>query len=474
MAKWDDSEALVVANGGLARFGWPQARLFLPAIACKGQFVASRVDSAPSLFSFCSRTLAVRAALACQTVTDWVIADESGAWVSDDLVPFASHLGTYLVVVDDEEEFIAACHSRTFLLRLFVAAIRAEQPIINSGACIVPIWQFAYRPWLVRTGRGLIADLIEPAVIGDGWRGLPVGAVSAKYVRIIAGVLPDLPLIVWACGSSALYGHEAILQRYVGGACVAGQPVPIRGKLQHGWQVGTGLDGELGFRLEVTMLKLPAFVWSSSNLVLAREAGIDAKAVGAPFLYLDDDPMGQPVCANQLLAMPTHSVPEYRIGESNWHGYGQRMLAIAKEHGMQGVTVCLHPLDYTVGARAALEQTGCIVTQLAFPWEAPQETLLRFRTMVLAHTAVTADRVCSAAFYTLLCRRPFFVSGPAIQTDPVDPDEGPSGDPVWIAAHFPTLRIDQIDRDMALHELGAENKRTPTELKQLIWGWLDD
>src|SRR3990167_542554 len=42
--------------------------------------------------------------------------------------------------------------------------------------------------------------------------------------------------------------------------------VPLPGKLQNGWQPGTGLDGEQGMKTEVIADRLPFYLWSRRAL----------------------------------------------------------------------------------------------------------------------------------------------------------------------------------------------------------------
>lgn len=69
------------------------------------------------------------------------------------------------------------------------------------------------------------------------------------------------------------YGHRGILSDY----CSKGHKIPVFGRIQHGWGVGSYWDDD----------RIPSFVWSKNIENSARQLGFkNFFTIGAPFLYM--------------------------------------------------------------------------------------------------------------------------------------------------------------------------------------------
>jgi len=272
---------------------------------------------------------------------------------------------------------------------------------------------------------------------------------------------------LWTCHANEWYEHQTILRRYMGMKA----DLQIYGKLQHGWQSGCGIDGERGYKPELAQHRFPVFLWSARNLAAAHAEGFTwAKAIGSSFLYRTPFPDPGP-SGKGLLAFPYHSIPEYPL-VADWHRVAADLLVTAKEHGFDRVTVSLHYYDHmNAGTCEALREAGVDVITMGNPSE--PYFMDRFDFAVREHAAVTSDRICTAGFYAEILGRPFFVSGTALRSEPIDPDEGPGADRDWIAREFPEFSAfdGQLHREVALRELGTEFKQSPSDLLQTLYGW---
>ena len=278
----------------------------------------------------------------------------------------------------------------------------------------------------------------------------------------------------WSCTTNELYG----LRRLLLGACGLSLDLPVMGKLQTSWQPDnmTGIDGEWGYRPEVTQVDLPAYVWSAANLARARAERLRAVQIGAPVLYMAADTMDAPGAAGSgadpsgLLAFPTHSMGPC-VAVLDWAAYAKDMQARAKALGFPSVTVCLHHED--IAARDRVEAEGVEAVTLGTP-RAP-DFLARLRDLICRHAAVTSDRVCTSAFYAAWWGRPFFTLGDPIMREPPAFDPGDvTADSLWLERNFPGFLspTTTVHRAYAEREFGAEAKLTTDGLRSALWGWM--
>ncbi len=263
-------------------------------------------------------------------------------------------------------------------------------------------------------------------------------------------------------GDNDYYGHADLLRAYAG----VQRPLPLPGRLQHGWAPGPGLHSS---NLSEPWTK---FLWAQRNLDQARDvAGVEA--IGAPFLYLPPV-KGPPPPAGSLLVFPFHGWER----ESVAGDFGRYADAIAEleAQGYTDVTVCLYWLEYDDPAlRAIFEARGWRVVTNGHRDGNP-EFLRRQRDLLLRHSAVTSNRVCTAAFYALASRRAFFLHGPTMGLSGTSDPDGAEFD-AWQRAEFPELvalpsaseRVlaeDDPRTRLGLRELGAAFVRTPDGLRE--------
>lgn len=316
-----------------------------------------------------------------------------------------------------------------------------------------------------------------PAATADGYWPSPLLPVSTaldrdaleKCVDACPSFLfrRDQPL--WTCLANDWYEHRTVLRRYVGMEA----DIQIHGKVQHGWQSGCGIDGERGYKPEHFQGRFPVFVWNRRNAETARADGVEATAIGAPFVYADLPPDPGP-SDRSLLCFPYHSVPEYPL-QTDWRQHADRLHDVARTHGFSRVTVCLHHFDFdNTETRDTLREAGVAVVTAGGALE--PFFLARLIHLIREHAAVTSDRICTAGLYAEALGRPFFLSGEPLRSDPPDPDFGLGADRAWIRREMPEFLMftGQTHRSVAMRELGEEYKRSRAELRRLLYGWMLD
>lgn len=260
------------------------------------------------------------------------------------------------------------------------------------------------------------------------------------------------------------YGSRQILLDYAG---VDGNPV-LPGRYQHGWQFGSGVDGETSATVGVYLqYKWPIWVWNNRNRTKAQHQGMRAKAIGAPVLYLPDEPDAGPI-ANALLAIPFHSNPPYTI-RAGWEAYADVLSDLARD--CASCTVLLHFRDYA-DAKPIFASRGMLPVTLG-RLHGP-DFLARLRYLIRKHELITGEHVHTASFYAQHFGRPYLVHGPALRAlhddGSTDQFAGPGSDPTFIARQFPAMLHGKIDMDTTAYELGTSEKRNPGELRELL-GW---
>lgn len=270
---------------------------------------------------------------------------------------------------------------------------------------------------------------------------------------------PAIPCYAGIYLSNLWYGHQIILLEHMR---LDPARVALPGKVQHGWQPGTGLDYEQGMRLEVTHGRDPFFVWGRRQLDNARAAGLGwGKAIGAPFLYIA--PQASPPFRERsgLLAFPTHSVNADMMVQG-WQTYADDLAARAKAEGFAQATVCLGYRDWQDEVRTVFADRGVATACLGGPFN--RRFLHDFIALVEAASAVVSDRACSAGFYAMWLGRPFSVSGTPLLSP--GNELGPAGDPEWLATHIPELAGGRFSasKSVAMRELGAEFVCSPEDL----------
>ncbi|MCO4763358.1 MAG: hypothetical protein KC502_17710 [Myxococcales bacterium] len=262
--------------------------------------------------------------------------------------------------------------------------------------------------------------------------------------------------------SNQFYGHAGLLRDW----CSVAQQLPINGRMQHGWTPTGGLVD--------AHLKEPwtPYVWSQRNLDKCQEAGADhAVALGAPFLYLPPREDPGPAAPRSLLVFPFHGWEKEKVA-GDFANYGDAIAELEAE-GYGPITVCLYWIEYEdPDLRAIFEDRGWRVVT-AGRRDGNPKFLHGQRRLLLEHAFVTANRVCTAAFYALSVGRPFFLYGPAMGLDGTTDPDGLIFDK-WQREAFPTLCYEafggRCEQDLGRDELGAEFVRQPDELRTLL-GW---
>ncbi len=261
-------------------------------------------------------------------------------------------------------------------------------------------------------------------------------------------------------GANGHYGHRSILNDYA----QVSRGTPLPGLLQHGW------NHDMGATVGDVQVPQPDpfFAWNARNLAYCQQAGMGhAVALGAPFLYL---PPAEPVTATprSLFAVPLHSWEREKIPD-DFEAYAVALAQVADQ--FDRVSVSLYWFDYQDERnRAAFERRGLQVVTSG-PRDDNPAFLLKQRQMLLEHSHVTSNRVQTGFFYGLSLGLSGFVLGPPAGVEARIDRSGALFD-AWQRATFPELlwdgRGERDLRELGLRELGAEFKRSPSELRDLL------
>lgn len=253
------------------------------------------------------------------------------------------------------------------------------------------------------------------------------------------------------------YGHSGILRTY----CGVSSGLPVHGQVQHGWtpprhHAVVGQDPEQDM----------ALLWSSTAFAPDQR---HVQVIGAPYLYLPEVPDPGPVKPGSLLAVPAHGISMHPI-QGSWADYADWLQRTASARGFSSTTVCLHPCDWGDETVAVFEERG--IRAVTCRTALNHSYLHRMRAYIRQHAAVTTNRVGTPAFYALYENRALVLDGPLMGTDPPDRGEELTGDVGWTREHYPALfENGPAAHELALHELGARYKRTPAELRSILFGW---
>jgi hypothetical protein len=256
------------------------------------------------------------------------------------------------------------------------------------------------------------------------------------------------------------YGHAQLLLSYCG--LPSRTRIPVR--MQHGWQPGPGM------RFQDLAQPGPKIVWSSRNLARAREAGARGVfAIGAPWLYMPSTLDPGPDHPRSVLVVPFHGWEKQRLAGS-MDEYAQA-LARLEARGFGPITVCLYWFEYEQPAlREVFERQGFTTTTMG-PRSDNPEFLIRQRELIQRHAYVSSNRVSTASFYALEAGRPFFLYGPLAGLSATEDASGEQFDR-WQRDEFPALIHAGVDMacnvELGGYELGAEHKRTPAQLRELL------
>lgn len=259
--------------------------------------------------------------------------------------------------------------------------------------------------------------------------------------------------------ANAYYGHRSVLADYVGLV----SELPIWGMLQHGWQPGTGFTPDDPPRL--LRRRLRAFVWNRANLEAATAAGYgNIHAIGAPFLYLGPArPERRPT---GTLAYPFHGWEKGRV-EPFHETYAEQL----REREGADATVCLYWLEYADPAILSAYERRDLQVICHGHREGDPSFLLRQHAAISAHRRVVANRVATALWYGGWLGRELEVYGPMAGTA-----DGRSIEVVYARDRqcwpdlFDASLGAQDAKNLAAQELGAEFRRSPEELEDIL-GW---
>ena len=281
--------------------------------------------------------------------------------------------------------------------------------------------------------------------------------------------LKPLPVDFVTYESNDFYNQREILARFcnnwiennpehpIPGGATYGKAIP--GKLQHGWQWGTGVDDEGRDRIRHTNVE--AWVWNKRNEQKANEVSVKSIAIGAPILYTDwtleeekSDPKG-------VLVIPSHSQSPFNI--KHWEDNIRETSWFCSDFKRK--TTLLYYQDYSY-AKPLYEAYGFTVCCLGGPYA--EGYLNRLKSLILAHEIVIGDKVSTSSFYANMWNRSFMIVGSALETEIPDPFSGPGGDKMFLKDTFPHFLKGEVNKDVALEELGISCKKSKNELKKLF------
>ena len=466
-----------------------------------------RIENAPFLTIASTDPVWLRHSVSKQTMSDYRALE---CPLNDDLSVFCMTVGRYAFAILDNKRVLGAVESQKSLFMRLASVLLRYQPsmlILTYGfrtvGYVFDRALFMGRAHFPRSNDGVFLDLwrymtmlgdVFSYEISNAWA-TPVEMVSPARARRFVGRYktplslangPEREILLrclnaypnflptegrsglWTCLANDWYEQRSILRRYI----ELEADLFIDGKLQHGWQSGCGIDGERGYKPEIIAGKIPVFLWSSRNVLLAKKDGILwANAIGAPIIYRENFPDPGPQ-GNRLLAFPYHSVPEYPIA-SDWRIFGSEIKDAASAAGFDGVTICLHSYDFDNDeTREVLRRDGLEVVTVGDSLS--PGFVDRLQDLIQNHAAVVSDRICTAGIYAEYWNRPFWVVGTPLIPTPPDPDYGLGADRDWIAREMPVFLKEhassQESRDVALRELGMEFKQSRLDLTRTLYG----
>ena len=276
-------------------------------------------------------------------------------------------------------------------------------------------------------------------------------------------MITDVPIDAMQCSgpgksskgvyiSNRWYGNQDILLR----AADIDRNAWFNGKLQFGWQPGTGLDWEQGMKLEVKTQRLPFFVWNKRNINRCRKEGLNwGFAIGSPFLYEKFTPTNERL--KSAIMFPLHSAPEYLT--CGWEQTAADFKKLADAHGL-GATMCLHPEDYqNKTILSSLEKLDICVTCCGDKFY--NRYMHRFVDLVSAHELVVVDRASTSLFYAAVLKRPIMLMESQIKIARDDYFENDEYAPNWLRQNYPWAVAGGYNQDQALSELGQEYVDVP-------------
>lgn len=261
---------------------------------------------------------------------------------------------------------------------------------------------------------------------------------------------------------NAYYGHEAILQEF----CDVPYDLPASGQIQHGW-VPPGYPTVQGHNPDFCV----GHLWTEADI---REDQPHYTVIGSPYLYLSD-----PCCvlvSAGLLAIPSHGIHPGPFPCGAWNDYAGWLAEEAKRLET-AATVCLYPSDYA-GAYEAFASYGIRIVSASPKGISVPGFLYRIRSFIRQHMFVTTNRIGSAAFYAAYEGKEVTINGPLMMTDPPDIGEELIGDKKFLCENFREFLPGSIDlaaqHYRARKILGLRYKKTPGELRSLLWNWYYD
>ncbi|MFO7772805.1 MAG: hypothetical protein R6V59_02515 [Dehalococcoidia bacterium] len=268
------------------------------------------------------------------------------------------------------------------------------------------------------------------------------------------------------------YGHDAILKAYAG----VRLPYTVPGQIQHGWQRGTGISGDLAKHGKVERA-CRYFVWNRHNLRRATELGYaNALAIGAPFIYLQSDqsPSTPTLGQKSLLLFPFHTWErEPFIDCVRTH---REYLAEIRELRslFSPLTVCLYWVQYAEPEVVRLFEAEGIEVVTCGSRDNNPRFLANFRNITARHTYVCSNHFSTAVFYALYMRKKVFLFGKSRSSEvhwfSRNQPAAAGDDPVL----YPQLLWPNFDDKshywIGEEELGFEFKRSPAQLRELF-GW---
>ena len=253
-----------------------------------------------------------------------------------------------------------------------------------------------------------------------------------------------------------------MLARY----CGLSHPRAIRGVLQHGWHPTYGLHYRGGPQ---PTAGLPRLVWNRRNLRCNLDRGYrNTVAIGAPLLYHDHADRAPE--AGSLLICPLHGWEKGRLLGSH-EAYLEELERIRA--GFDRISVCLYWLEYEDRAiRELYAGAGYEVITNGHRDENP-DFIATLSAHLTRHEYVTSSRIATIAFCALYLRRKFFLHGRAMTvTD--ESEEALRRSLKFQNEAFGALTYerfgDRCHSEIGDRELGAEFRRTPSELRRIL-GW---
>ena len=260
------------------------------------------------------------------------------------------------------------------------------------------------------------------------------------------------------CPTNELYGHAEIFRKYAG----IEKAIPVNGRLQHGWQgvvVKDSLDRQ-GIKFFTWRKDVMGYNIDDQHITLDPKRTF---VVGSPILYLPLD-TGSKIERHGTLAIPIHSISEHRIVKESWKRYCEYLLYT---YGVN-TSILVHPRDVELGYDKIAKDCGLKAICCGKVFD--RNCLLKLVSILRSFRRVAMNVIATATFYAIYLRTDVIIDRVKIDFEPPDVLSY-MWDFDWMQKCYPDIMSGAYSRELALYELGYAHKKTPNEIRELMFDY---